>query len=505
MKSGQNVNKHKGDIYLPEYVLYEDRENIPLAEHSLSDDDAESAASSSCSKKPLLCFFPCVQALTKTTDVWCSLSLSPETSSLGKVIPSTIITFFSTFELTGETSIENLHETCNALQQLSLPPQQRRLPRGWASLSRAEEALAITLTTAPALFNAFAEGMDAYFFAYGLPESYKFSPKVNLKLWSAASTSLGVGVAFTTLLTETKEQYRIVRASIVWEDPPPHSLGRKIMTLGLGGMLGLLDASQKAIQNYIAMKTIFGAKHPYWKILISIPCVVNIFPSLGFYSVYSVNALNDAIDHLQSRQYSLKSTIAFILSGSLAIFMATTKQPLNRAFHKSVVADFGKNPDDIPAAVYDLVVGLLCAEEIFRTTNAMCGPMSVAMDRGINKTKGFLRYIQNRCKGNKDLGAQEYEAVEYVEPLLLNQSPNNSDIDLKSTIDHSQDELSYLPSEELKAAFTASDEVIDLGEEEFTTYTTPLSSHPATLFSHHSYLPDQNLEATEEYRWCVLI
>lgn len=361
--------------------------------------------------RPLLYLGPLSVAITESADIGRSLWKS-RINSLPIIITASGGAFLSSIGLTGETTRQNFDSTCTIMKR-------RAFPRDWPVLSRTQEGLAITISILPALFAPISESMQAYFFVDALPDEYGW--KVNSFGWMVLSGLVASGAGLTTVLTESAEMYQIVRERFTGQRTPYKNTFSRFASPIIGGSLGFLDALQKSIQSYIAIKTIFNVDSLMGRICVGIPSMLNAIPFFCFSGFYSINALDNFFG--EKKPFQPKKILAMTFSTYFALYLAFLKRALNISFYKDVTVDFGLNPKQVPREVFESLSWAMFAQDIIQTTATLYTPTYNLIDGLSNKAYQGYSYIYDYfCPPPLQILTTNPDS----EPLLVNHSIGDS-------------------------------------------------------------------------------
>jgi hypothetical protein len=361
-------------------VVDDDLSPVPLA-HDHAHDDEEQVDSACCMRakafRPLLYIGPVSVALTEAADVGRSLYKSGNTS-LAITITAGSAAFLSSIGLTGETTKKNFDVSCDIIKK-------RKLPADWPKLSRGKEALAIAIVVVPAVWGPIAKSMQAYYFMDALPAEYNFENKISILGWAVGSSLVAFGAGATDILTNDAEMYKVVREKLAGHSNPYSNKFSKIVSPWLGGTLGLMNAAQDSIQSYIAIKTIFNVTSVQGRIIIGVPSALNMIPTFSFDGMFSINAMDELFGYLQKRKFEPTKILAFSMSVTLAVYLAFLKRGLNISFYGDVTKDFGLDPANLPAEIFETLSWAMFVQDSVQGTATLYEPMHGLVTRIGNK------------------------------------------------------------------------------------------------------------------------
>lgn len=384
-------------------VISDDLEPLPDPDIEAPNDD-EVANTACCLRakrfRPLLYIGPISVALTEAADVGRSLYKSGNTS-LAITITAGSAAFLSSIGLTGETTKKNFDLSCDIIKH-------RKLPNDWPKLSRGKEAIAVSLVIIPAVWGPIAKSMQAYYFMDALPSEYNFEQNINLIGWAVGSSLVAFGAGATDILTNDAEMYKIVRERLAGQHTPYSNKFSKIVSPWLGGTLGLMNAAQDSMQSYIAIKTIFDVTSVHGRIMIAVPSALNMVPSFSFDGMYSINAMDDLFGYLQQRRLEPTKMLAFSMSAALAVYLAFLKRGLNLSFYSDVTKDFGADPNNVPAQVFESLSWAMFVQDSVQGTATLYEPMYGLITRVSNKVASAGRCLFGFFCASRDNAPEDH-------------------------------------------------------------------------------------------------
>lgn len=417
--------------------------------------------------------FPGSVALTDAADIGRSLYTS-KTSNRGIIITASLAAFLTSFGLTGEPTKQNFKETFTLIRT-------RTLPEGWVELPRKKEIAAIVCSILPTIWGAFSEWTQGYYFVDGIPSEYQFD--INVGLWAFISACIATGAATTNVFTDSIEMYKIIRERLVWKPTIYSNRFSSYASPLVGGTLGLMKASQDAIQAYIATTSIFSLTSTLDRSLIAVPNILNIIPSFCFAGVFSINAMDEFFGYIPNMKWEPNKFLAFSLSAALAIYLAFWKRALNESFYVDIAQEFGAHRQDVPGEAVITASWAMFVQESILGTASVYEPMLSLINKVQSTVTNLGQRLSSFCFPSQTESDSSITATESY-TLLVNDDhpapPSASDDDYDSSSD--SDDFDF--SEAIRNAFEPDERTQRAIVNMLPPPSPPRSAHQAfSLFS----------------------
>jgi hypothetical protein len=290
---------------------------------------------------------PTLFALTDAADIAMSIHRSGSNSAATAVIAGTIA-FLSSIGLNFETTRESFAETISIIKSRKLPHAWPTASRAqleeWPKISRRKNIAAIILAAAPTTVAIIGYTCSSIYVISPTPTDWQFwqgERKDYQRLWDLfVTTPTATGAAITCAFTAGSETFKLLRRLLARKKSRYYSSISKWLSLIIGGGLGACDSLQDAINVFASIIYVMGLKETNWVYLVSALATLHLFANFSFSGLYGVNSVDALYEHIATRQFRLKKTVAFTLALGMSGYLAYLKRSLNVSFYHEVRDDF---------------------------------------------------------------------------------------------------------------------------------------------------------------------
>lgn len=332
------------------------------------------------------------------------------------------VSFLAAFELSGQSTADNMKEIAHMITQRQTPPT-------WPALSRAKIFTVCAIAGGAAAWCAFSESTQAYDFVGSVARDYGFA---NIKYIGVAWKGLTIATAFgsgvTKLLTDNYEAGKFLWRVSAKEFIPYSNRGSYAIAPFVSS-INLYGAFTSALMSYMTIKEIFNINTTYGKSLLAAGCVTDLASNFVFSGgtiaeqadQFCGTIGNQAHELIYNHRMTLRIShiAAFLTSISLAVFLSYVKRPLNQGYYESLANDDLSIPrEETPDYLFMTLAWINFVYEVLLVTSSLNPQMTHFFGHLEDKVTSFLSYMINLCtqQSTGEYPAAEYSPIDQEDP-----------------------------------------------------------------------------------------
>lgn len=313
--------------------------------------------------------------------------------SLPLLITASTVAFLAAFELSGQSTTENLKELTNTIRT-------RRKPSDWPALSTRKIFAVTSVAAMMAAWCAFSESAQAYDFVGTIGSDYKITTSRGMKItWSAITIGATAGSGITKLLTDNYETWKVMWRLSSGESTPYANRASRLLTPTVGGFFATLKAFHDSVQAYSVIKEIFAFQSIPAKSGLALACTTDMVSNFCFSGLAVTNQMDELFRYAQKPKFEPAKITAFTMSLALAIFLSYVKRTLNMGFYQDLATqDFGLKDGTIPNPVFETLSWLILISEVMLVTASLNPQMMHWVGHIFDKVGSLLNRMTQPCR-----------------------------------------------------------------------------------------------------------